>query len=73
MEGRHPLKAWREDRGLKQKPAAHELGLSGPTLSRYETGKRIPSLTLAAKLSEQTGIPIDKFVTTAREPEQAAS
>lgn len=58
----HPLKQWREDRGLDQKAAAVVLQLKRPTLCRYETGARIPSLTQAAKLSEKTGIPIDKFV-----------
>lgn len=62
MEGTHPLKQWREGEGLKQKPAAERLGLTVPTLSRIETGSRTPSLTLAAKLSEKTGIPIDRFV-----------
>lgn len=68
MEGTHPLKIWRDLRGLKQKAAADELGLTEPTLSRYETGARMPSLTQAAKLSEKTGIPIDKFV---KQPEAA--
>lgn len=62
MEGTHPLKTWRTDRGLKQSAAAEELGLTEPTLSRYETRARTPSLTQAAKLSEKTGIPIDRFV-----------
>lgn len=62
MEGTHPLRQWRNLRGLKQKAAAEELGLTEPTLSRYEKGRRIPSLAQAAKLSEKTGIPIDRFV-----------
>lgn len=63
MEGAHPLRKWRSRRGLTQEDAAKELGLTEPTLSRYETGTRVPSLTQAAKLSEKTGIPIGKFVT----------
>lgn len=66
MEGtsknHHPLRKWRDGQNLKQEDAAKALGLKVPTLSRYETGARIPSLTQAAKLSEKTGIPIDKFV-----------
>lgn len=61
MEG-HPLKKWREDRGLSQKDAATLLQVPRPTLCRFEKGRRQPSLTQAAKLSEKTGIPIDKFV-----------
>lgn len=62
MEGSHPLIKWRAERGLKQRDAAETLGLTIPTLSRYETGARTPSLTQAAKLSEKTGIPLDQFV-----------
>lgn len=61
MEG-HPLRQWRLQAGLNQEAAAERLGLSKPTLSRYETGSRTPSLTQAAKLSEKTGIPLDQFV-----------
>lgn len=62
MDAEHPLKAWRDREGLNQSRAAVLLGLKKPTLNRYEKGTRTPSLTQAAKLSEQTGIPIDKFV-----------
>lgn len=62
MEGTHPLKQWRADNGLTQEAAAQILGLTEPSLSRYEKGRRIPSLTQAAKLSEITGIPIIEFV-----------
>jgi transcriptional regulator with XRE-family HTH domain len=68
MEATHPLKQWRSDQGLTQEAAAERLGLTEPTLSRYEKRRRTPSLTQAAKLSEKTGIPIDAFV----QPERAA-
>lgn len=62
METTHPLKVWRTDRDLKQKAAADLLGVSKPTISRLEKGRRSPSLKLAAQLSERTGIPINEFV-----------
>jgi transcriptional regulator with XRE-family HTH domain len=65
MEVRHPLKAWRSDNQLSQREAAGRLGIGKPTISRIESWKRTPSLALAAKLSEKTGIPIDKFVRAA--------
>jgi transcriptional regulator with XRE-family HTH domain len=58
---RHPLTKWREARGLNQKAAADLLDLNRPTLCRFEKGRRFPSLTQAAKLSEKTGIPIEQF------------
>lgn len=69
MNDVHPLKQWRQDRGLTQGAAAEALSLTEPTLSRYETGARVPSLAQAAKLSEKTGIPLDKFVKTAEAAE----
>jgi putative transcriptional regulator len=60
MEG-HPLKEWRKREGLRQEDAAARLGISKPTVSRLEKGRRMPSLTLAVKLSERTGIPVKLF------------
>lgn len=60
MEG-HPLKNWRAALGLNQAEAAERLGLPEPALSRYENGHRTPSFARAAKLSEKTGIPIEKL------------
>lgn len=68
MQANHPLRKWRLDKGLTQEAAAVELELNEPTLSRYETGRRTPSLGQAAKLSEKTGIPITAFV----QPQEAA-
>lgn len=61
MEGSHPLKEWRAREGLRQEDAAERLGISKPTVSRLEKGRRKPSLALAAKLSERTGIPVKLF------------
>ncbi len=69
MENVHPLKQWRQDRSLTQAATAKLLDLTEPTLCRYETGARVPSLAQAAKLSEKTGIPLDKFVKIAEAAE----
>ena len=62
MQTDHPLKTWRTGRGLTQEAAARELGLKEPTLSRYENGRRKPTLARAADLAAKTGIPLDAFV-----------
>ena len=61
----HPLKKWRNKRGLKLRPAAEQLGVDAPTLCRYENYRRFPSLEQATKLSDRTGIPIRRFLKTA--------
>jgi transcriptional regulator with XRE-family HTH domain len=62
MEVAHPLRTWRQQRGISQLKAEEILGVGKPTISRIETWTRTPSLALAAKLSEKTGIPIKQFI-----------
>ena len=62
MESIHPLKAWRDRQipPLTQREAAKLLGVSEPTLSRWETGERKPSMRQLAGIQEKTGIaPVD--------------
>lgn len=64
MEGIHPLKTWRRKQRppLSQDEVAEKIGVTKPTISRWERYNREPSLADAAKLSEITGIPLKKFV-----------
>lgn len=73
MEGTHPLKDWRlaQHPPLSQEDAAVRLSVTKATISRWESFDREPSLTQAAKLSEETGIPIDQFVRQRAQPEPA--
>ncbi len=61
MEVLHPFRAWRVERGLTQAAAQRVLGIAKPSISKIENWRRVPSLALAAKLSERTGISIEKF------------
>lgn len=55
----HPLKAYRERQvpPLSQGDLARRLGLPEGTLSRYETGKRLPDVSKLPKIVKETGIP----------------
>lgn len=71
MEGRseHPLRSWRRDNGKTLAEVGEAVGVVPSYISDLETkDTKVPSLTLAAKLSEYTGIPIDKFA----KPREAA-
>jgi transcriptional regulator with XRE-family HTH domain len=59
MDTIHPLKAFRErqDPPLDQKRLAEFLGVSEPTLSRWERGIRKPGRDLLPSISAKTGIP----------------
>lgn len=62
MSDPHPLKEWRDQNGVRQDELAARAGLKAPShISQIENDDRTPSLDLAHKLSEITGIPIEKF------------
>ena len=59
----HPLRAWRENNGWTLARLSTHLGVVPSHLSQIERHPdKEPSLSLASKLSELTGIPISKFV-----------
>src|SRR5262245_34037760 len=55
----HPLKAYRDRRGLTQVALARALGVSKITISRWETGARRIDGALVAEVAQKTGIARD--------------
>lgn len=55
------LKDWRERSGKSRADLAQEVGVSDVSIWRIEEGKQTPSLRLAAKLEQITGIPAREF------------
>lgn len=55
--GIHPLKAYREKHGLRPAQLARFLGVTRPTVHRWETGERQVALRLLDDVAEKTGIP----------------
>jgi DNA-binding XRE family transcriptional regulator len=51
LSGEHPLKVWREYRGLTIAALATTCKVSPPALSQIENGKRKPSATLLKRLA----------------------
>lgn len=49
----------RKIRGLSQKKAAAQTGISAASWVSYETGHRIPSLTVAFKIARLLNRPVD--------------
>ena len=62
IEGEHPLKVWREHRGLTQKALAAEAGTSALYLSQIERGRRSGSTKLLRRLADALGVEIDDLV-----------
>lgn len=52
----HPLKQFRDDRGLTQPQLAKELGVTTGALSRWESGARVPRTETLRLIVEKTGI-----------------
>lgn len=62
LSGEHPLKLWREYRGLTLAQLGKACGVSAAALSQIETGKREPSVGLLKKLAETLRVDMDDLV-----------
>ena len=52
----------RKERGIPMQDVADTIGISRPSYSNYEKGRKKLSLEEAKKLSDMLGIPLDAFV-----------
>ncbi|MBB4287837.1 helix-turn-helix transcriptional regulator [Roseospira goensis] len=59
LAGEHPVKVWREEKGLKQNELAATAGISAPMLNDIEKGRRTPSLDVARRLASALGLTLD--------------
>jgi transcriptional regulator with XRE-family HTH domain len=72
MSKSHPLRDWRNQKGLSQNDLAEKVGVVSSQISQIETGHRRPSLTLAVRLSALTGISIDVLAAFSKAKNEAA-
>ena len=57
-DGAHPVRAWREHRGLNQEALAVAAGLSKSFLSQIEGGKRVGTAATLRKLAAALDVPL---------------
>ena len=62
LDGAHPLKAWREHRGLTLQALASAAGVSRPYVSQIEGSKRAGTAATLKKLAVALGVPVDALV-----------
>src|SRR5262245_11183249 len=62
LEGPHPLRLWREHRGLSQQAFAEACRLSQPMVSQIEVGLRVPLNAILERLLDYTGLPAEAFL-----------
>jgi len=53
------IRELREQHGLQQKNLAIDLGVSQPTVSDWENGRKVPSAKSTAKLADYFGVSVD--------------
>jgi transcriptional regulator with XRE-family HTH domain len=71
----HPLRDWRNKAGafaerdgepINQEKFAEQVGVVASQISQIESGDRRPSLVLAVRISEKTGIPVSDLAAYAK-------
>ena len=62
LEDEHPVKVWREKRGLSQRTLAEQAGVSPSYLAEIETGKKPGSADALRKLSRVLAVPMENLV-----------
>jgi DNA-binding XRE family transcriptional regulator len=60
--GAHPVRAWREHRGLTQDALSEASGISKPYLSQIEGGKRDGTTDTLSKIAKALQVPMDLLV-----------
>ena len=60
--GEHPVRVWREHRGLSQGALAERAGLPQPTIAMIETAKRRGTTAQMHKLAKALNVTLDALV-----------
>jgi DNA-binding XRE family transcriptional regulator len=62
LDGKNPIKVWREYRGLTQRELAKPAGISTPYLSQLETGKRVGTTDVLAAIARTLDVTLDEII-----------
>ena len=62
LNGKNPIKVWREFRGLSQQETAKNAGISVPYLSQLETNKRKGSLAVLSDIAKVLKVPLESIL-----------
>ena len=56
------IKRLRMEKNLTQKELAYKLGIAGATISAYESGTRVPSITILCKMAAFFSTSVDYII-----------
>jgi DNA-binding XRE family transcriptional regulator len=60
LDGQHPIKVWREYRGLTQQQLADAIEISKPYLSQIETGKRSGTTDVLSAIAKALDVSLEQ-------------
>ena len=60
LDGKNPIKVWREYRGLTQQQLADMVGISKPYLSQIETGKRTGTTDVLSTIAKALDVSLEQ-------------
>ena len=63
LDGKNPIRVWREYRGLTQQQLADQAGVSKPYLSQLESGKRHGGVAVLQKIAQALDLSLEDLVT----------
>jgi DNA-binding XRE family transcriptional regulator len=69
LDGKNPIRVWREYRGLTQQQVAEKAGISKPYLSQLESGKRNGTTDILKNIAQALHVSLDELVDASSEPE----
>lgn len=61
MDGKKPIKVWRENRELTQQQLANRVEISKPYLSQLETGKRTGTTEVLAAIAKALDVSLEQI------------
>ena len=67
LDGKSPIKVWREYRGLTQQRLADMVGISKPYLSQLETGKRTGTTEVLSTIAEALNVSLEQVAEPKKE------
>lgn len=62
LEGKSPMRVWREYRKIKMADLAKKVGISPAYLSQIENGKRNPTIDTMKSIAKELGVEIEMVI-----------
>jgi ribosome-binding protein aMBF1 (putative translation factor) len=62
IDGEHPVRVWREHRGMRAKELAAAADIASSYLSAIETGKKPGSVSALKRIAAALGVTLDELV-----------